>query len=468
MDIRKARALGLLVASLVLGCAAPAPKPVAPLATAPPIPEFPWTCAVTEADGRHDAIVVAVKDEGATFKVAMGSKLTGPFNVIEETNGSAPFRKVLEAKDLADPDLHDAFTSAGVKVEDVAKLTAYGVGMRGGWSVGMAVFSDPRGKVLGQFGWRMRVGVAAPCGDDAPYAVLVARALGKEDLACTGGDADACDRLGEAYAEGDGDALAADAARSAVYFQRALTLHQRACDSAEPAGCSAVADAYDSGRRGVARDEARAFAIYDHACEHILKPDACFRVGAGYEQGAKAPEDYVRAARIYNHACTGSDLDACEALARLYAEGQGVAKDEAHAAELRDRVCASGIASVCNGLGVQYDKGKGVTRDAARAAILYKKACDAGEVAACVNLGELTAEGRGVARDVAGAVALFTKSCAASSGAAPFGCAGLGLAHEKGLGVPVSRTKAIDLYRSGCKGGADWFCKRLTQLGAKP
>ena len=71
-------------------------------------------------------------------------------------------------------------------------------------------------------------------------------------------------------------------------------------------------------------------------------------------------------------------------------------------------------------------------------------------------------------RDLAGAVALFKQSCAATSEAAPFGCAGLALTYEKGLGVPVSRAKAIELYRKGCKGGADWFCKRLKQLGEKP
>jgi TPR repeat protein len=423
---------------------------------------------VTEADGRHDPIVVAVKDEGATFKVAMGSKLAGPFEVVEASNGSAPFRNVIEGKGLADADLHDTLTSAGVKLEDAARLTAYGVAVHGGWSLGIAVFSDRGGKILGQSGWRMRLGNATPCGDDAPYSVLVARAVAEQDRACTGGDADACDRLGAGYAEGDGDAQPADPSRSAVYFQRGLALHQRACDNADPAGCSALADAYDSGRRGAVRDEARAFAIYDHACEHILKPDACFRIGEGYERGTPTSEGYARAARIYDHACAANDLDACQGLARLYADGEGVTKDEARAAELRDRVCASGVADVCNGLGVQYDKGRGVTKDEARAASLYRKACDAGEVAGCVNLGGLTADGRGVARDLAGAVALFKQSCASTSQAAPFGCAGLGLTHERGLGVPVNRTKAIELYRQGCKGGADWFCKRLKQMAAKP
>lgn len=190
---RAALASALAAAGLFLGCTVSPRKPVAPTVVAPPIPEFPWACAVTGADGRHDPIVVAVRDEGATFKVAMGSKLAGPFEVVEASNGSAPFRNVIEGKVLADPDLHDTLTSAGVKLEDVAKLTAYGVAIRGGWSLGIAVFSDRGGKVLGQSGWRMRLGNATPCGDDAPYSVLVARMVAEQDRACTGGDADACD-----------------------------------------------------------------------------------------------------------------------------------------------------------------------------------------------------------------------------------------------------------------------------------
>jgi TPR repeat protein len=423
---------------------------------------------VTQADGRHDPIVVAVKDDGASFTIGIGNALAGPFEAVEKTNGSAPFRVVLSAKDFADPDLDETFKAAGVKREDVGTLTSYGIGIHGGWSLGVAIFRSPGGKVLGQAGWRMRLGGAVPCGDDAPYGVQLTRILGELDVACTKGEAEACDRLGAAYEAGDGEALPADPARGARYFQRGLAIHEVACDHADAEACSWVADAYDTGRRGATRDEARAFAMYDQGCQKLWKPDACFRIGEAYEQRTPTPEAYARAALLFDHACKRGDESSCEHLARLYAGGLGVGKDDARAVELRTQVCASGVADVCNVLGVQYDKGRGVTQDEVRAGALYKKACDAGEVAACVNLGELTADGRGVPRSLASAVALFKESCAkTSSGAAMFGCAGLGLTHEYGLGVPVSRPKAIELYRTGCKGGADWFCKRLTKLGAR-
>ena len=194
---------------------------------------------------------------------------------------------------------------SGGQARGRGQLTAYGVGIRGGWSLGIGGVHRPSGKFLGQFGWRMRLGMAAPGAATTRPTRCSSRACSStEDKACTGGDATRV-RSTRRRLRGRGRRRLG---RGRGALDRLLPARPRP-PPARPATATTPTDAapwrtaYDSGRRGVARDEARAFGIYDHACEHLLKPDACFRIGAAYTRGTPTSEGYARAARLFDHAC---------------------------------------------------------------------------------------------------------------------------------------------------------------------
>jgi TPR repeat protein len=69
-----------------------------------------------------------------------------------------------------------------------------------------------------------------------------------------------------------------------------------------------------------------------------------------------------------------------------------------------------------------------------------------------------------VTKDEVRAVALFKQGCA--NDAEP-GCFDLGLMYEKGVGAPVDRTKAVELYRKSCKAEDPWGCAQLRRLGVR-
>jgi TPR repeat protein len=67
-----------------------------------------------------------------------------------------------------------------------------------------------------------------------------------------------------------------------------------------------------------------------------------------FETGEGAPQDYDRAARAYDKACTGGRDDSCAHLAMMYDIGLAVEEDADRAAELYRRACASGNRWACN------------------------------------------------------------------------------------------------------------------------
>jgi TPR repeat protein len=60
-------------------------------------------------------------------------------------------------------------------------------------------------------------------------------------------------------------------------------------------------------------------------------------------------------------------------------------------------------------------------------------------------------------------VSLFKKGCSEDG---EYGCSCLGFMYEKGIGVPVDRRRAVDLYRQGAHATKDeWFSRQLTRMG---
>ena len=193
--------------------------------------------------------------------------------------------------------------------------------------------------------------------------------------ACEGGSVDSCARLGERYSIGEG--VARDDARAAALFKQA-------CDGGVMMGCADLGWAYAQGE-GVAKDDARAAALFKQACD-ADSAMGCLLLGAAYGSGRGVPSDRVRAVGLYKRACDGGELQGCAELGRAHMSGFGVAKDEARAAALLKQACDGGNMDGCANLGMAYSQGKGVIRDEVQAASLFKRACSGKVQSACDHL----------------------------------------------------------------------------------
>jgi hypothetical protein len=68
-------------------------------------------------------------------------------------------------------------------------------------------------------------------------------------------------------------------------------------------------------------------------------PAACYREGTAYANGAGVARDEGRAAALFQRACDGGVMSGCANLGWLYFSGHGVAKDDARASALFQKAC---------------------------------------------------------------------------------------------------------------------------------
>jgi hypothetical protein len=88
-------------------------------------------------------------------------------------------------------------------------------------------------------------------------------------------------------------------------------------------------------------------------------------LGWMYEEGNGVARDPARAAALYKQGCDGGEAGDCTMLGLKYAEGKGVAHDPARAVALYKQGCDGGDSVGCTMLGIMYAQGKGVARDPA-------------------------------------------------------------------------------------------------------
>ena len=173
-------------------------------------------------------------------------------------------------------------------------------------------------------------------------------------------------------------------------------------------------------------------------------------LGVLYIGGYGVPQDYAKAAELYQKGADAGDSDAMVNLGLLYENGQGVSQDYAKAAALLQKAADAGNSYAMNNLGLLYKDGQGVPQDCAKAAELYQKAADAGNPGALNNLGVLYANGQGVPQDFAKAAALYQKAADAGISDA---MGNLGWLYNNGLGVPQDYAKAAELYQKAADAG---------------
>jgi TPR repeat protein len=221
-------------------------------------------------------------------------------------------------------------------------------------------------------------------------------------IACDGGNAEGCNRLGVLYFDGRG--VPKDRAR-------AHELHRKACDGGNAWGCHNLGKQYLEGEV-VARDPAIGAGLLQKACDGGI-PESCNRLGLLCDEGKAVPKDEARAVALYAKACDVGLSSACNNLAISHRDGTGVAKDAPRAMQLFRKACgdATPIYNACNAAGVLAYSGDGVEKDIALAAGLLVKACEGGFARGCYNVASMYRDGVHFEKDAARAEALMKRAC---------------------------------------------------------
>jgi len=266
---------------------------------------------------------------------------------------------------------------------------------------------------------------------------------------CSKKNAASCVNLGLAYAAGAG--VAKDAARAAA-------LYQQGCDGRDSRGCSKLGLLYAKGADAVRPDLARAAALYQQGCD-LGASEACTELGSMYEKGTGVAGDAKRAAALYQRGCDRGNALGCDHLGVLYETGTGLPVDTPRAVGLYQQACEGGSPIGCRNLGVMFDDGIGVSKDAPRAVALYKRSCDGGEARGCRDLGMMYEAGTGTIHDAQRAVASYERGCALGDAPA---CGHLAFAYANGMGSAQERASATDLFRKACAAGYDLACHELS------
>jgi TPR repeat protein/tRNA A-37 threonylcarbamoyl transferase component Bud32 len=278
----------------------------------------------------------------------------------------------------------------------------------------------------------------------------------------------------------------------------ALESFTKSCDGKNASGCAYLARRLDGGR-GIARDAARAAALFESACAE--DPASCaFLAFSAENRPARRPDRaeldalHAKAAPALRTECASGGLVECVALGTLLQGGRGVETDVPAAMGLFRKACESGLAEGCNNAAVLEVMGPDAGKNVGKATESLRKACAAGTVAACNNLAVVqanvpftTRQEQGVTllvptcteslslgctqsgvlvpapggpRDLPGAVAALTKACADGLGVA---CENLGAFQESGFGVAHDPAAALASYTRACASGAPDGCGTMKE-----
>jgi TPR repeat protein len=246
-------------------------------------------------------------------------------------------------------------------------------------------------------------------------------------------------------------------------FFEAVVWYRKAADEQHPAASTRVGTLYETGTV-LERDPAAAYRLYRSAADAGYAP-AMTRAGSMHERGLGAARDLEAAHNLYRAAATGGDPAGMTALARLIepanlAEALGLYR---RAAERGDTNAMGRLAEI--------------DTDTARRTEWTRRAAEAGHVPSMVRLGESDeiwlrrAAGAGdpqamrrygeSLRDPADRARWLRRAAEAGDGAA---MAGIGLAYERGEGVPLDTAQARTWYRAGMDVGDRTALGRLCLL----
>jgi TPR repeat protein len=136
--------------------------------------------------------------------------------------------------------------------------------------------------------------------------------------------------------------------------------------------------------------------------------DDCLELAARYLRGeGGVSKDEPKAAAMFQKACDGGSSTGCEFYAKMLRDGRGVAKDEAKAMTLLGKACDGGAGGACTSVGLGAMK----SGDTQTAVAKFIKACEAKDGLGCASLGAMYLHGNGVDKDLEKAKPLLKKAC---------------------------------------------------------
>jgi len=307
--------------------------------------------------------------------------------------------------------------------------------------------------------------------------------------ACNAGDSTGCYDGGLAWSRGSQGAT--------KDMGRAVVLYQKGCDAGYLPACYNAGVALGEGK-GVAKDGARAAALFTKACEtksaekpekgfEDLQPTACYNLAILYQRGDGVKASLTRARQMFELACKGKVSQACNAAdsARTLEKHpeEAAAGARGGIAVHMMKSCDDGQAFACRQLGEMSLTGNDwLPKNPARSPEYFKRAnalnsahCDKGGKGApmaCMELSRAFEAGTGTAKDPLKSAALVKKANGLLQIECDKGdldeCATLGMSYQWGLGLPIDLARAAALYKKACDGGSKSGCAQQTELAKKP
>jgi TPR repeat protein len=302
--------------------------------------------------------------------------------------------------------------------------------------------------------------------------------------ACKTGDSKGCYNGGQAWSRGSQGA--------SNDMTKAVGLYQKGCDAGYLPACYNGGVALVEGQ-GVAKDSARAAALFTKACEtkttekpekglEQVQPRACHNLAIQYQHGDGVKLNMVRARQLFEIACKADMPEACHAAdtaktLEKHPEETAAGAGSGVALYLL-KYCDDGAAYACRTIAENFMAGTGQPKNPARASEYFKRAntlntaqCDKGgkdAPMACMELSRAYEAGTGVAKDPLKSAALVKKANGLSQIECDKGsldeCATLGLAYQWGNGLPKDVVRAAALFKKACDGGSKFGCNQQKEL----
>ena len=191
---------------------------------------------------------------------------------------------------------------------------------------------------------------------------------------------------------------------------------------------------------------------YEESFIYLLKAadlrhaEACFRVGAYYNQGIGVKIDYSQSLKWYNEAIKYGCEYAYINLGLLYQEGKGVQKDYSKALQLYLKF--SNESASQNNIGGLYLHGLGVKQDYKQAMEWFLKAAQNGNASAQNNIGKMYLDELGVKQDFEQAMFWFLKSAEQNNDTAQLN---IGYMYQEGQGVKQDYLQALSWYEKAAQ-----------------
>jgi Sel1 repeat len=124
---------------------------------------------------------------------------------------------------------------------------------------------------------------------------------------------------------------------------------QSACDGGDSRACVTLGEMFYNARGGVAKDGARAAALFKTACDRG-EPTGCVDLGWAFQSGTGVTKDGAAAADAFGKACGKTSSAGCLGIGMIYSGGQGVPKDTKRAAGYLKTACDAGNQPACSAL----------------------------------------------------------------------------------------------------------------------